>query len=354
MIKLRVPLLALPLLLLLASIGRAEPVQADFFVATTGSDAWSGKLPSPNADKTDGPFASIPRALDALKASSTRGGTILLRAGSYRLEKTLDLYPPNSGTDTHPLVIAGYPGEKVEIDGSMPISGAWTKVGAGPLWSIKPGGLAHPVEDIFYQGQRQTCARLPDQGWWPAGDVNQSHNQFSFEAGRLKAWPDISSADVVIKTHEWLDETLPVKSIDEATHTVTTAKNGEYPLVPNTSWEKGQYYIENVRAALDRPGTWCFNHDSGELLFWPPDGNDPSNQVVAGGLPVLFSLSGDMKAGTWTEHVLVENLTFVRTGRFVEWRYYNGAAVRFCHCVRSCEVRHCLFQGPGRLRRDSV
>ena len=30
-----------------------------FYVATNGNDAWSGRLDSPNADKTDGPFATL-------------------------------------------------------------------------------------------------------------------------------------------------------------------------------------------------------------------------------------------------------------------------------------------------------
>ena len=31
---------------------------ADFHVATTGRDDWSGTLPAPNAARTDGPFAA--------------------------------------------------------------------------------------------------------------------------------------------------------------------------------------------------------------------------------------------------------------------------------------------------------
>ena len=55
-------------------MGRDESKQADFYVATDGNDGWSGKLESPNADKTDGPFATLARARDAvreLKKSNT-------------------------------------------------------------------------------------------------------------------------------------------------------------------------------------------------------------------------------------------------------------------------------------------
>lgn len=344
---LRLPLVALVLLILLTAAGTAEPVTADFFVAQNGNDTWSGKLAAPNADKTDGPFLTLRWALDTLKTLKGHGGKILLRAGSYRLEKMVQLYPENSGTKENPLVIAGYPGEQAVIDGGMPIVGAWSKVGDGPVWTVKTSGLARPVEDLFYNGQRQTCARMPDKGWWPAKAVGESRTQFQFEAGRLAAWPDLASGFVVMKPHEWMDETLPIKSIDEATHTLTTTKDGEFPLVADGGREPGVYYIENVRAALDQPGEWCFNVGSGELFFWPPDGKDPTNQVIAGGLPMLFSLEGNHKEGTWIENVILENLTFTRTGRYQDWRFFCGNAVRFNQGVRSCAVRHCLFQDLG-------
>ena len=42
-------------------------VNITFFVAKNGNDSWSGKLFAPNKDKTDGPFASITRARDAIR-----------------------------------------------------------------------------------------------------------------------------------------------------------------------------------------------------------------------------------------------------------------------------------------------
>ena len=38
-----------------------------FYVATNGNDAWSGRLPAPNDAKTDGPFATITKARDAIR-----------------------------------------------------------------------------------------------------------------------------------------------------------------------------------------------------------------------------------------------------------------------------------------------
>ena len=43
-----------------------EGKKADFYISPDGNDEWSGKLFVPNADKTDGPFASIERAQEAV------------------------------------------------------------------------------------------------------------------------------------------------------------------------------------------------------------------------------------------------------------------------------------------------
>ncbi|MDD4019648.1 MAG: hypothetical protein PHV28_17095, partial [Kiritimatiellae bacterium] len=42
-----------------------------FYVSTKGNDAWSGGLPAPNRAGTDGPFATVTRARDAVRALKT-------------------------------------------------------------------------------------------------------------------------------------------------------------------------------------------------------------------------------------------------------------------------------------------
>ena len=42
-----------------------------FYVAVTGNDAWSGRLPRPNAKRTDGPIATLTGARDAIRKLKT-------------------------------------------------------------------------------------------------------------------------------------------------------------------------------------------------------------------------------------------------------------------------------------------
>jgi len=55
-----------------ASATSAEPSDfnastADFYVATDGNDDWSGTLPVANTQSSDGPFATLARARDAVR-----------------------------------------------------------------------------------------------------------------------------------------------------------------------------------------------------------------------------------------------------------------------------------------------
>src|SRR5438132_9880029 len=82
-----------------------------FFVATNGNDQWSGRLASPSRRQTHGPFATLPRALGAVRqrmqTEPENPGNILLRDGTYFLSVPLRLYPEDSG-----LRISAYHDEK--------------------------------------------------------------------------------------------------------------------------------------------------------------------------------------------------------------------------------------------------
>ena len=70
---------------------------ADFYVSTSGNDTWSGKLAEPNASKTDGPFATVNRAKQAVKFFKQgvyRDIFVMIRGGQYRLYRKMQNAPP--------------------------------------------------------------------------------------------------------------------------------------------------------------------------------------------------------------------------------------------------------------------
>lgn len=75
-----------------------------FYIATDGNDAWSGKLPVPNAAGADGPWASPAHARDAIRALKGRGGldgpvTVSLRGGHLPTGGDVDLHAGGFGAD---------------------------------------------------------------------------------------------------------------------------------------------------------------------------------------------------------------------------------------------------------------
>ncbi|CAO3435117.1 carbohydrate-binding domain-containing protein [Azospirillum doebereinerae] len=108
------------------------PTGPAFYVATNGRDTWSGKLAAPNADGTDGPFASLTKAQSAMRADSTID-TTYVRGGDYTLKNVLWLDGQDSG-----VTFSGYGNEKAVIHGG---SQASVSIGLGGAKNVTIEGL---------------------------------------------------------------------------------------------------------------------------------------------------------------------------------------------------------------------
>lgn len=147
--------------------GLAAPVRgADeptFYVSPQGQDAWSGALATPNAGRTDGPFASLAGALAGVRRHRAQGqpaapAMIVLRAGTYALDQTLRLEP----TDDH-LTFCAYEGERPVVLGGRRMVGL--RPGPGGVWSVelpevKAGTWS--FRSLFVDGRRLPRARHPN------------------------------------------------------------------------------------------------------------------------------------------------------------------------------------------------
>jgi hypothetical protein len=108
-----------------ARIGEKKIEGVVFYVAPNGNDAWSGGRPTPNRARSDGPFATLQRARDAIRRLSRRDRpvTVRIRRGTYFLARPLVFTPEDSGTPAAPITFAAYPGEKVVVSGGRRITG---------------------------------------------------------------------------------------------------------------------------------------------------------------------------------------------------------------------------------------
>jgi parallel beta-helix repeat protein len=139
------------------------------YVSPTGSDAWSGTLEAPNAERSDGPLASIATARDAIRRLKARSGgltepiRVLIRGGTYYLSETIAFGPEDSGTSEAPISYEAYPGERPVLCGGKKITG-WEPY-RGEIQSVSLAGVRQgkwEFRSLFANGRRQIRARAPN------------------------------------------------------------------------------------------------------------------------------------------------------------------------------------------------
>ena len=101
---------------------------ATLYVSPAGSDNWSGRLSHPNADRSDGPLASLGGARDAIRKMRSDGGLlegidVLVADGQYPLRETFVLTAEDSGTAAHPIRYQAAPGAQPVFTGGRRITG---------------------------------------------------------------------------------------------------------------------------------------------------------------------------------------------------------------------------------------
>lgn len=166
-------------------MGRRERIpKADFYVALNGNDAWSGRLHTPNAAKTDGPFATIAKARDAVREiePKTRDITVLVRKGTYYLTEPILFGPADSGNPICTITYAACPGEIATLSGGRPITG-WQKGNGGLYVADVPHAKAGKwcFKQLFVGGARQVRARYPNLD--PADPIKKGWLFIREEAG---------------------------------------------------------------------------------------------------------------------------------------------------------------------------
>jgi hypothetical protein len=307
--------------------------QNDLFVATNGDVSWTGRLPEPKADKSDGPLPSIQAAKDRLRhlletEPSFSTVTVWIRGGSYPVYEPLNFDAEDSG-----VTYAAYPGEQPVIDGGMRVKN-WsaTKLHGATVWVADLKDL--PVRrdtfrSFFVNGQRRPRTRLPREGFYhlagvPGRSLGMGGNDWLFDgadsirvkASEIKNWKNLGEVDVRIM-HFWTEERLPVKSVDEASGVVKLQRSSVFVLQDGFTNQWAEYWIENVFEALGgEPGEWYFDSADRKLYYVPMPGETISN--IEAVLPMTYQfvrINGVPEDGHLVEDVVFKGLTF----QYADW-----------------------------------
>jgi hypothetical protein len=301
-----------------------EGKTADFYVAPNGNDSWSGSLAEPNADGTDGPFATIKVAQMAVRELKAKVFTpkkapvetrwigsphpfgkgkdilVYIREGYYSLEEPLVFKPEDGGERVetnlpsgafeyhklkdHYVTYAAYPGEKPVISGGM-VLGEWNK--ERNIWKIND--LDADIQTLVVNGEKQTLARTPDSGYFVPPLLSDTPDKLYFTKGELKQWKEMDGNRVHMLLR-WHHGHNAISSVDEKTSTawLREPEDGVVIVPP-------RFYVENVRSLMDAPGEWFYDQKGKELSYIPQTGQeDPGTaRAVAPRINELVVVRGE-------------------------------------------------------------
>lgn len=353
--------------------GAAPPLRtADFYVSPDGSDAWSGTLPTPSQRGSDGPFATLGRARDAvrkLKKSKTTDIVVYLQDGTYELKETVVFGLQDSGEGEATITYEAYPGATPIFTSGRPIK-EWKRSGSdlpglpqkaqGKVWVANvTGGFQTLYDEVGRLPRARSAGFIPLNGG--------SRDRLHFPKGRLKDWPNVNDVEIVVRPHHaWIVNVLPLKSVDERTQIARTAIDATYAMNRlHFLKETESCWVENVLEELDEPGEWALNTKQGKLYLWPRN----ETTVVAPQLQELVRVEGAIdKAGPTDRPVRnlhFRGLTFRHGDRYTlseddaglqhDWEMHDkGTALLRFRGTENCVIEQCHFahSGGGAIRMD--
>jgi hypothetical protein len=324
-----------------------------FYVAPSGDDGWSGSRASVNASKTDGPLATLRRALEKSRAvhRQTPGAEvrIVLRGGTYALEQPLILKPEDSG-----LVVAAYKRETPVITGEGRLTG-WHRSTVNPnLWETQAPG-AWRFHELFVNGVRKGRARLPTTGFFRCvdGPIKDQPNELRFHPGAVnESWARDGGVELVL-LEAWAQSRNVIRAVDAVSNVVSLAGYA----FPNNSEQNARYYIENAPEGM-RPDAWRLDERTGLVTYWPEAGEEISSaNVTAPRLYELARVEGEEKQAV--QDIVFDGLIFAGT----DWPLTCGsdmdvqaaieveAALKF-RLAKHCAVERCRLTRLGGYAVD--
>ncbi|MCC6153580.1 MAG: right-handed parallel beta-helix repeat-containing protein [Candidatus Hydrogenedentes bacterium] len=339
----------------------AEPSSV-IYVAPNGNDAWSGSLESPNADKSDGPVATLERARDALrelrKVALLKPGSIEIRViggAEYARTTSFTLGAEDGGSEQMPIVYTSFgatpavmsAGKKIEsfappsediakrlasdearahvVACNLKAAGI-TDYGTLKRLGFGMGAGIAPLE-VFADGKPLTLARWPNDDWAKIAAVpaGKDGGKFTYDGDQPSKWK--FHDDIWVHgywTWDWADSSEKVASINLETKEIATlAPHGVYGYK-----EGARYFVFNVLEELDRPGEYYVDRTTGMLYVWPPDNTrtmhvslaeqpmfkiDGASYITIRGFTVEYT-RGDGAVVSNSNHVTFQDCTFANLG----------------------------------------
>ena len=366
------------------------------YVALDGNDAWSGKLPEANANKADGPLATIDAARKRVRQKIAAGlsspVTVMIRGGEYPMRETVVFTPEDSGTEAFPIAYKAYTGETPVFTGGLKLTN-WKPVESDPkgvsdaakgkLWAAEiPAELKGKWQiTSLYDG-----TKLLKRSRSPEFSVSSAHKQdranaqpkdvrellnfgdpavtfdrtITYENEDLKPWENITDIEIHMQPkHHWLINLLPLESIDPGTKTAKFTVDPTYGFSGKGKRGKDEgnkYYVENAIEYLDKPGEWSFNSLEGRVYIWPETPLEEAD-IRAPYLQEFIRVEG-VEDKEKAKYLTFAGLTFRHGLRDTwmpgdkslqhDWEMYDkGNAILRLRHAEHCIVKSCVFEASS-------
>ena len=330
-----------------------------FYVSPIGNDT--------NCGSVELPFASLKRALEAVKESG-KSADIILRGGEYFISQTIDIdaeHNPNM-EDGGIVTIRSYEGEKAVLSSGINISPkdfvpverstaasiidvtARSKVLKFDLGAIDYD-CSRPVDsDLYLNGRKLSKSRWPNESEVKMGEIINCNRDpavwttvyTSITPERLSMW-DISKGPYfsgsLAVTGKWDFAHTIIKSFDADTGYVSV---GCTYAGDSKSNDNITHYYSNVFEEIDYPGDWCIDKTNKILYIYPTEDFYSSELVLTG---KKTSAPEYMISVSETKNIIFESLAF----------QYGKSTVKV---IDSSDIifDNCTFNGFGEKAVDFV
>ena len=257
-------------------------------VALNGCDAWSGLYPSPNAEGTDGPLASLKAAKEKvmlLKNAKrlSKSVDVLIHSGTYTLNEPLHFSNEELFEEGQQLSFINAGDCEVILQGGLTLTGFVPDEGNILKLDLSKYGLKGiQFKELYYQGVRQQMARYPKYDannpygggflYVPGKIVSQYENghgkkdSFVCNDPKLKEWSKIDEVELFIfPRHNYTNSIVKLKNYNTITGEITLEESAFYEIYPGD-----RFYFRNVKEELTAPGEWYLDSEKDILYFYPP------------------------------------------------------------------------------------
>jgi hypothetical protein len=286
------------------------------YVSTIGNDSWSGKLVQPDENNTDGPFATLEGARNAIRTLKEakklpKGNVIVeIQEGVYELPRAFELGVNDGGADSLSRIIyIGHKGSEIRLVGGKNLT-KWDRVtDKDVLEKFSPevrdkifqadlsaagindfGSPAGGGAELFFNDKPMWISRYPNNGFIKiTGLLNEdpieSHGRkgdkvgkFRYDDQRIAQWK--KEKDAWVHGYwfwDWSEQRHKIAKIDTEKKIIEVV-----PPYHTYGYRTGQwFYGFNLLSEIDEPGEYYIDREKGILYFYPPSDINKGHAYVS-------------------------------------------------------------------------